>query len=609
MTSITLISPVNKASNFNVRFRDPIEIKENSKVYLNYASFTRLNNARFSGNPTLNLKSSFIIPTHQLNDTTILNDLDLTASVDAFSIDDNDFILSPQQIETRLNKSLKSLCVEKLKDYITFEEELVAEDAQTFKLGLVYENFGEVDYVDFVDSTNGYDQGTGGDARTKTSATATAPFYDNYSITTNSVFTFQQAPSNIDFSNELKRFTFTTNKDLDDITGKISVGLFSNDMMDVSNAFDGWVNKTRGGAIHNNNYSNPAIFRAGNGVQIKTTDADFNTVKSAGILGSFLTLEIDGTTDYLNVYQPRGDSLKFPAEWSHINQNIQVMESIESIDLSQTNLTLTEAITTTVIFFMDINENEHKKESFKVNFKILMKNRTDEDEDYEEVYNSKNRDFYYPLSFFTGLDVNEVGLSLVERKARIKSQSPFGLMFSATVQGEGVLMSYTPYTLDGTEEKPTSILLDYNLNFSEELGQILDTNKTIQLYPNTYSQFTTALRVFSYNDFRALLNGLSYDIFLNNLPIKNYKNKEKNSDGGFIKQIVGTCPLPFNEKTTTSINRGRIIGLYEPNNPVKLSLKNQAITLNNLDVAIKTSHDEKPAFELEKVMINIVIEE
>jgi len=609
MTSITLISPVNKGSNFNVRFRDPIEIKENSKVYLNYASFTRLNNARFSGNPTLNLKSSFIIPTHQLNDTTILNDLDLTASVDTFSIDDNDFILSPQQIETRLNKSLKSLCIDKLKDYITFEEELVTEDAQTFKLGLVYENFGEVDYVDFVDSTNGYGQGTGGDARTKTSATAAAAFYDNYSITTNSVFTFQQAPSNIDYNNELKRFSFTTNKDLDDITGKISVGLFSNDMMDLTTAFDGWTNKTRGGATNNNNYSNPAIFRSGNGAQIKTNDADFDTVKGAGILGSFLTLEIDGTTDFLNVYQPRGDSLKLPFEWTHLNQNIQVMQLIEPIDLSQTNLTLTEAITTTVIFYMDIEENEHKKESFKVNFKIFMKNRTDDDEDYEEVFNSKNRDAYYPISFFTGLDVNEGGLSPLEKAARVKSQSPFGLMFSSTVQGEGVLMSYTPYDIGNVLDKPTSILLDYNLNFSEELGQVLDTNKTIDLYPNTYSEFTTALRVFSYNDFRALLNGLSYDIFLNNLPIKNYKNKEKSSDGGFIKQIVGTCPLPFNDKNTTSINRGRIIGLYEPNNPVKLSLNNQAITLNNLDVAIKTSHDEKPAFELEKVMINIVIEE
>lgn len=606
MTSITLISPINKASNFNVRFRDPIEIKKNSKVYLNYASFTRLNNARFSGNPSLNLKSSFIIPTHQLNDTTILNDLDLTASVDAFSIDDNDFILSPQQIETRLNTSLKSLCIEKLKDYITFEEELVTEDAKTFKLGLVYENHGDVEYVKSIDSTNGYGQGTGGDARTKTSASAAAPFYDNYSIITDSIFIFQQASSNVNFSDELKRFTFTTNKDLDDITGKISIGLFSNDMMDRTDGFDGWINKTRGGAIHNNNYSNPAIFRTGNSTQIKIDDADFDTVKGAGILGSFLTLEIDGTN--LNIYQPVNAGGQLPAEWTNINQNIHAMNNIEIIDLNGTNLTLTQAITTTVIFYMDINENEHKKESFKVNFKIFMKNRTDEDEDYEEVYNSKNRDLYYPLSFFNGLDVNEVGLSLLERKARIKAQSPFGLMFSATEQGEGIIMSYTPYTMD-ILGNPTSILLDYNLNFSEELGEVLDTNKTIDLYPNTYSQFTTSLRVFSYNDFRALLNGLSYDIFLNNLPIKNYKNKEKNNDGGFIKQIVGTCPLPFNEKNTTSINRGRIIGLYEPNNPVKLSLKNQAITLNNLDVAIKTSHDEKPAFELEKVMINIVIEE
>lgn len=612
MTSITLISPINKASNFNVRFRDPIQIKENSKVYLNYASFTRLNNAKFNGNPTINLKSSFIIPTHQLNDTTILNDLDLTTIVNAFSIDDDDFILTPFQLEDRLNTALDNLCINKLKDYTPFISQRVLNlggeaDFDDNNLGLCYKNIGNIDYIQNIDGTNGYGQGTGGDARTKTSATATAPFYDNYSVNTNSIYTFQQASNSVGYSLLNKKFTFTTNQDLDDITGKISVGLFSNDMMDNTTAFDGWVNKTRGGAVHNNDFSNPAIFRANNGVQIKTTDADFDLVKPTGVLGSFLTIELDGTSDILKIYYPLNGSLQPPPQWNNINQDINTMRLLEVIDLDDTNLELNQAITTSVMFYMDLNENEHKKDDFKVNFKIFIKNRMDDDESYEEIFNSKNTDLHYPLSFFTGLNVNHGGLTLLERQARIKSQSPFCLMMSSTVQGEGLLMDYTPFKMDGTTDKPTSYLLDYNLNFSDELSQILDATKSKTLFPNTHMDLKSAVRVFGYGDFRNLLNGLSYDIFLNNLPIKNYKNKEKSSDGGFIKQIVCTCPLPF--VNTTTIQRGRIIGLYEPNNLVKLQLDNQAITLNNLDVAIKTSHDEKPAFELEKVMINIVIEE
>ncbi len=612
MTSITLISPINKASNFNVRFRDPIKIKENSKVYLNYASFTRLNNAKFNGNPTINLKSSFIIPTHQLNDTTILNDLDLTTIVNAFSIDDDDFILTPFQLEDRLNTALDNLCINKIKDYTPFISQRVLSlggeaDFDDNNLGLCYKNIGNIDYIQNIDGTNGYGQGTGGDARTKTSATATAPFYDNYSVNTNSIYTFQQASNSVGYNLLNKKFTFTTNKDLDDITGKISVALFSNDIMDNTTAFDGWVNKTRGGGVHNNDFSNPAIFRANNGAQIKTTDADFDLVKPTAVLGSFLTIELDGTSDVLKIYYPLNGFLLPPPQWNNINQDINTMRLLEVIDLDDTNLELNQAITTSVMFYMDLNENEHKKDDFKVNFKIFIKNRMDDDEAYEEIFNSKNTDLHYPLSFFTGLNVNQGGLTLVQRQARIKSQSPFCLMMSATEQGEGVLMDYTPFKMDGTTDKPTSYLLDYNLNFSDELSQILDATKSKTLFPNTHMDLKSAVRVFGYGDFRNLLNGLSYDIFLNNLPIKNYKNKEKSSDGGFIKQIVCTCPLPF--VNTTTIQRGRIIGLYEPNNLVKLQLDNQAITLNNLDVAIKTSHDEKPAFELEKVMINIVIEE
>ena len=62
MTSINLISPIDKADDFSVRFRDPITIGKNSKIYLNYAHLSRLNEVRFKTDQTITLSDLNFIP-------------------------------------------------------------------------------------------------------------------------------------------------------------------------------------------------------------------------------------------------------------------------------------------------------------------------------------------------------------------------------------------------------------------------------------------------------------------------------------------------------------------------------------------------------------------
>ena len=617
MTSITLISPINQASKYNVRFRDGIKINKNSKVYLNYASFTRLNNARFNGNQNLNLNSNFILPTHRLDDTTLTNDLNLTAIVDTFNSDNDNFTLDSLLFEERLNTGLQSICSNQLKNYKAIDGGNVIKtnpDDKILGLSFIDETGYDDDFKDLINGTHGYGDATGGGLNEiikKSSASATAPFYDNYTILNSSIFPFEMLNTHKKNPNEnslQKGFNFYTEEILDNITGKISVGLFSIDMMEHVNAFTGWPHKTRGSATHNGNFCNPAIFRAGQGVQLKDNDADFDTVKGASILGSFLTFEYDGTTKNFNIYMPVNPSGDTPKNWPNINQEIVGMKLIGTHDFTNDTTLLNEDATFHIQLYNDTSTNSFKTDKFRVYFKVFCGNLGDDVEKLTQIYDSFEDIEFFPLAFFNGLDVNEGGLSLAQRKARIKAQVPFCLMFSATVQNEGLIISSSWFKHDGANDKPTSILLDYNLSFSNEISKILETSKSRNLYPNTYDSLNN-IKALIYSSYSSILNGLSYDVFLNNLPIKNYKNKEKSSDGGFIKQIVATCPLPFNQNNTVNVNRGSIVGLYEPNNPIKLALDNQEITLNNIDVEIKTSHDERPAFELEKAMINIIIED
>lgn len=614
MTSITLISPVNQASKYNVRFRDGIKINKNSKVYLNYASFTRLNNARFNGNQNLNLNSNFIVPTHRLDDTTLTNDLNLTTSINTFDNELNEFVLSPKELETRLNSSLNLMCVNQLKNYKSYDIQAHVLDFETQKtehyLGLVYKRLTPLAHELNLNVSHGYSQVVAGNEVRKSTATAAQPFYDNYSISNLPVYPFQLGNNNLnDYKPEMKEFIFEPSERLTGLDGKVSCGLLSVNMMEHLNAFTGWPHKTRGTATHNGNFCNPAIFRSAEGVQLKDNDADFDAVKTAAILGSFLTVEVDGINESFNIYLPKNASGNTPKDWTNMNQNIVGMKNIFTHDYSGDNTLITAFVRLSIQFYNDLGNSTHLTNNFKVFFKVFIKDLDEDDATYILLYDSFTTDDYFPKSFFTGLDVNEAGLTLAQRQARIKAQSPFNVIVSATEQAEGATVKVDNFTMDGATDKPTSILLDYNLSFSSEIANILDTSKTQDLFPNTEDSLNTQIKIFTYSDFRSILNGLSYDIFLNNLPIKNYKNKENNSDGGFIKQIVATCPLPFNQNNTTSINRGRIIGLYEPNNIVKLALDNQEITLNNIDVEIKTSHDERPAFELEKAMINIIIED
>ena len=96
---------------------------------------------------------------------------------------------------------------------------------------------------------------------------------------------------------------------------------------------------------------------------------------------------------------------------------------------------------------------------------------------------------------------------------------------------------------------------------------------------------------------------------MNGLPIKNYKNKDKASDGGFAKTVLANLPAPFSTGTLidNSNTLGNRITIYEPHQEIISNLDNNELSINSFDVKIVELGDETPATELTKSSINFTI--
>lgn len=622
MTTINLVSPSSNGNIFNVRFREPINIKKNSKVYLNYASLTRDNKFYFNTRQTMSLTPTVILPTHRLNDVATPNTLttnSITIGVVNETTGEEGYTMDEllQIIFNEMDLNIMEQNQLKIYKFLNEKEEGINKIGLEQRIG---ENLAFFTRFDQTQTNNGYgmlvnDADFEGGFKKQSVTNAVLPFYDCFVPGRHCYFNFSTKQANdntLSIESGDSYIIAETNKSfdgIDDLTGKVSLGLFSVDMMEHTNGFNGWVHKTRGIATHHANYANPAIFRPGGGVQIKTDDADFNTVKQSGILGSFLTVEIDGLDKTMKVYMPINGLGQKPNEWNDINQSIVGMVLIHTEDLEEFYKHSVDPIRFAIQLYNPVTDELFKGENIQNYIQIFL-TKTDEFGNEREylIYNSIGTDNYFGRNFFLGLDFT-IGTD-AQKKAKLNSQTPFNIIQSSQVQGEGfksVKLCEIPKT--GTDTNPVSVILDYNFSFTTDLAEVLQTNLTSNtLYPN--GTLSTNSRFLTFNNHIDRLNQNSYDIYLNNLPIKHYKNKEDETQGGFIKPILSTIPMPFlgsNSNTATQTVGGKIIGLYQPSIKNILELNNQEININNFDVEIKKTDTEETATEIEKAKISFVI--
>lgn len=196
---------------------------------------------------------------------------------------------------------------------------------------------------------------------------------------------------------------------------------------------------------------------------------------------------------------------------------------------------------------------------------------------------------------------------------RINSQLPFNIIVSSLKQLDGFeSISIPAYTKNNN--KPTSLLVKYEIETTEELSRYLGFN-TLSDRTEGYSDILFPNTGDAMNKNLVHLEGMtldwrneSYSVSIKELPIKNYKNNDKLRSGGFSKPILANCPVPFSDSQSyRTKSKQMITATYKPNYQVISNLYNQQMTTNKFSVDINKLQSEKPANEIKKSIINFTI--
>lgn len=621
MTSINLISPRDSADEFNVRFREPITIKKNSKIYLNWAQFTRFNEIIFDNNQTITLSDLEFIPRVQPADG--VTPIALTTNIiniPAVNPVTGRRAYTVQQLETTIASKLTDLidANPELNIYSVISRLDTNRDQSSFLTGIFLDdNFVKLPITAFVkDNVNerGADDGDDPNGLScvyfKNSATAASPHYDSYAMGTEHFFHFAAECMGNDAQVISGTFLkFKTNVDMNNQQGNISIGLYSKEFANEPTAFTGWVEKTTGGGATTTGgaLNNPAIF-TGN-TQLNATSATAPNLKKA-VLGSFLTVEITGVvnaarnTSQLKILVPlrTTGNTTTPDTWTSIDQNFRKMRQVFSTPLANVYTNgLNQAFEGTLIFYIATTDLDFLSATDRKVYFKLFKNVEDATANVTPIYDSKQHNIYYPQSFFTGLGNLNVGTA-DQKKAKVNSAIPFTPIVASQVQNEGwetiTYKSFSKGASGATDQKPNTLLANYKLNFSEALGEFVGALTSGVLFPNVCEMDA---RFFYFEDIIESWKNDSFDIYLNGLPIKNYKNKENSSDGGYGKSLLASIPVPFlngNSSEAMGARYALLTGLYQPSIKNELSLSNQEKTINSIQVQIKETNTEHPAEQL-----------
>ncbi len=106
----------------------------------------------------------------------------------------------------------------------------------------------------------------------------------------------------------------------------------------------------------------------------------------------------------------------------------------------------------------------------------------------------------------------------------------------------------------------------------------------------------------------------SYSIYINNIPLRNYKNRmidlgNKGQAGGIKKNLLKSLPIPFYSGFTTAQIGNERICSYEPAQKEVSELKNQEFKTNNFTIEIRDLETDKPATDIKHAVINFTIVE
>jgi hypothetical protein len=600
--NFNLVSPTTNGNEYTVRFNEPITIDADSQIYMNFAQLERENLVELSEdqNITINIQSKHVYPRVYPEDPTLENDPFYTSSDSGLNVatikkDTYTYGKLAEAIASAVNRlfyNKEPPQRSNLESYTSRDAaNLVLNRDNDIVVGVVLGGTSP-DYRYALrpmteDTTNLFGASIVDGEFSKSSATAVTPLYDCYTLSNEHYHHLQMKCDSKAIANNL--IQMTTNQAFNDQVGKLTMGLYSN-----------YYAADLGG-----NFS-------------RTTGSAAPKLDAAGNLNAFLTVEITpGATGevILRLSKSAQGSIE---DWTNINQEITEMEEIVRIPVSDSRVLNNQlGVPLSFAFQTYIRSDDLSlRENPNMYFRIFTRVGGDGSVDKQTVwYDSVVDNRYIPHSFLvatSGLDYDSA--------RRVNSQIPFNVIMSATIQGEGfdatqmrifnkVKPTPSPEPVPQVGNEVQSLFTQYTLSYSDELGKVLGGFTTGNLYPNICvadigEQFVA--------DMSGLWKRKSYSIYLENLPINNYKNTELTRNAGFTKAILANVPVPFGKDSELisgegTTDNGSIVAVYQPYNPIYSDMKNNVIQTNQFNVKIVDMSDETPAVDITKSTINFTI--
>ena len=652
MTSINLVSPKGNGHTYSVKFRDPIVLEANSKVYLNYAKFKRNSNLYFSTDQTIQLIINEVKPSI-VPATGVSNLRTFTITIPSVNPTTGKTGYTAKELEDVIFIKFRELQQEGGGSPVPTQLFLYTplfdrQKTDTIEVGL-YQDVPNVEadgsrYIT-IDANNKVrgDQTADFSYIKNTATDATDPYYDNMGMS-NEHYNYFFTPNLDNQESNHNIVHFRINKAVDTLAGNISIGLSSPEIAGGGRVDEGGLGWTAYTADNNNIFShgtgspkktangtdkyNPSLYipNADNCISASVNDVSLRSAT----LGSFLTMEITGANHptrpkqfiiWRGINHSGGRRLKLGKPSAVMNR----MDEVWSCPCSTILGGLSSATTQIELAFQtywgsdfSAKKGGQANGNDKLNFRIYNLTTSSKLTSDQVIYDSMDKLSWLYYTFFnqttTGTDA--------QKGAKANSQIPFNLIMSAQVENEGfdfIKMdgfdknaTFT-YGAVASDANPISYVVNYNMEISGELSSYLGQNSTESMNPNADESSVDRI---SKQDAEQHEDEC-YSIFLKNFPISAYKNIQSKSmgagdnvqDGGYAQPILYDVPTPYSDSKIINVGSGDVlVGTFQPSLVKKLELKNQRMVLNNIDVEIRDIETNEIAKGLTGSVVNFTIE-
>lgn len=661
MTSINLVSPVDNGHTYSVRFREPLVIEANSKVYLNFAKFKRNSSIYFNTDQTIEVVLNEVLPTVLPAAAGTANTVMGTNSITIPVINPltNQSGYTASQLEQVINERLGG-DPEVAADYgiravagvpkqmMLYNPVYERQDYSKIAIGW-YKDYNILDLPSWLGLSGAHNFGMAenglGDVCVKTSADAGADpadlYYDCFGMSKQTYdFSYQSALSPNSENHNL--IEFQANMSVGEQVGSIFMGLSSHEIADSLKAGgDDWTAYADGSSDNSFTHGTtgtqtsssgrtllvPILYKpnSSDALQSSASVAD----KAASVPQAFLGIEItgssqpDGNKQMLNIWRASNYTTRHNAPTraaAEINRMIKVWSCpmaslLEGADANNVNARF--ALQTYWAEGFQASTND--KLEFRL-FNLINSNYVD---NTNLIYDSKNSIRWLTYNFFRQKGLTTINTGTDAQKAqKANSQIPFNVLMSAQKVGEGFeTLKMAGWEKTGTNSplgtatnnSPITLVQAYQFKISSELARFVGVNESDKYNPNLPENQVSSI----VKEDADQHTDESYSIFLKNLPISAYKNIQSKAmsagnnvqSAGYAQPIIHDVPTPYSDSKVINSGTGDIIvGTFQPSIQKKLDLDNNRQVLNSLDVEIRDIESNVIAEGLSGSVINFTIE-